>query len=269
MKTPFAKWSLGLFTLVFVLFLHAPMAMIALFSFNSANIVAFPLKEFTLDWYRGLLGDAPLFAALWHSILVGIPVAVVSTAIGLLAAKAFVHYRFFGRGTALSLLMLPMGIPTFILGIALLSFARQVLGVELSLLVVAVAHVLICLPYCIFTLMARLEGFDQNLEQASIDLGETPFQTFWRITVPLVLPGIVSSIMLSFITSFDEFMLAFFLAGSEATLPLYMMGQMRFSYSLPSMLALGTIIFAVSVALVVLAELLRRKDITTAPGATA
>lgn len=261
MKISLAKCLLGMVSLLFVVFLHAPMAMIVLFSFNASNFVAFPLKGLTFGWYEKLLTDGPLFAALGNSLAVAAPVAVCSTVVGLMAAKAFTHYRVPGRSVLLGTLMLPIAIPTFILGIALLTFVRQVLDLELSLFIVGLAHTMICLPYSIFTLMARLEGFDHNLEQASMDLGESPFHTFRRITIPLALPGIVSSLMLSFIVSLDEFMLAFFLAGSRATLPLYMMGQMRFSYSLPSMLALGTLIFLVSVGLVVAAELLRRRGL--------
>jgi spermidine/putrescine transport system permease protein len=103
-------------------------------------------------------------------------------------------------------------------------------------------------------LVARFEGFDRNLEEASADLGENAWMTFWRVTGPLMLPGILASLLLTFITSFDEFLVAYFLSGTEATLPIYIWGQLRFPQRLPMVLALGTLILAASVALVVLAE---------------
>jgi spermidine/putrescine transport system permease protein len=106
-------------------------------------------------------------------------------------------------------------------------------------------------------LIARFEGFDRNLEEASADLGEDPLMTFWRVTFPLMLPGIVASLLLTFITSFDEFLLAFFLSGTEATLPVYIWGQLRFPERLPMVLALGALILTASVALVILAEHVR------------
>jgi spermidine/putrescine transport system permease protein len=111
-------------------------------------------------------------------------------------------------------------------------------------------------------LMARFEGFDRDLEDASADLGEDGWMTFWRVTFPLVLPGILASLLLTFITSFDEFLVAYFLSGTEPTLPVYIWGQLRFPERLPMVLALGTIILAVSVALVALAEYVRNRGVT-------
>ena len=97
----------------------------------------------------------------------------------------------------------------------------------------------VMLPFAITVLMSRFDGFDKSLEEASLDLGENGWMTFWRITFPLALPGIISSLLLTFIVSFDEFLIAYFLAGNEATLPIYIWGQLRFPYKLPAVLALG------------------------------
>jgi spermidine/putrescine transport system permease protein len=131
------------------------------------------------------------------------------------------------------------------------------LQLPLSLASVVMGHLLICVPFSLTVLIARFEGFDRNLEEASADLGEDGWMTFWRVTLPLMLPGIVASLLLTFITSFDEFLVAYFLSGTEATLPVYIWSQLRFPAKLPMVLALGTIILAVSVVLVVLAEKLR------------
>jgi spermidine/putrescine transport system permease protein len=109
--------------------------------------------------------------------------------------------------------------------------------------------------------MSRLEGFDKSLEEASLDLGETGWTTFWRVTFPLALPGIVSSLLLTFIVSFDEFLIAYFLAGNDATLPIYIWSQLRFPYKLPSVLALGAAILVASAVLVVFAEWIRSRGL--------
>jgi spermidine/putrescine transport system permease protein len=121
-----------------------------------------------------------------------------------------------------------------------------------------IGHLLICLPFAVAVLMARFEGFDVSLEEASRDLGEDGWMTFWRVTFPLVLPGIVASLLLTFIVSFDDFMIAFFLSGTEATLPVYIWGELRFPARLPRVLALGAVILVASVLVIAFAEWLRR-----------
>ncbi len=118
-------------------------------------------------------------------------------------------------------------------------------------------HIVICAPFAITVLMSRMEGFDRSLEEASLDLGESSWMTFWRVTLPLALPGVISSLLLCFMVSFDDFLIAYFLAGNEATLPIYIWGQLRFPYKLPSVLALGALILMASAVLVVIAEWIR------------
>jgi spermidine/putrescine transport system permease protein len=153
-----------------------------------------------------------------------------------------------------------MVIPTLVLGVSLLTLLRGVLGLELSLFTVALGHVLLCLPYATVVLLARLEGFDRSLEEASRDLGQGPFATFRRITLPLLMPAVVASLLLCSVVSFDEFLLAFFLSGPDATLPLHIWGSLRFPAKLPSTLALGTCLLVASIAVVAFAEWLRRRS---------
>jgi spermidine/putrescine transport system permease protein len=147
-------------------------------------------------------------------------------------------------------------IPDIVLSLSLL-LLMEATAFPLSLVAVVIGHLLICVPFALTVLIARFEGFDRNLEEASADLGEDEWMTFWRVTFPLMLPGIVASLLLTFITSFDEFLLAYFLSGTQTTLPVYIWGQLRFPERLPMVLALGAIILTVSVALVVLAEVVR------------
>ena len=118
------------------------------------------------------------------------------------------------------------------------------------------------MPFALFVLMSRFEGLDPSLDEASLDLGETPWMAFWRVTFPIVLPSIVASLLLTFTISFDEFLLAFFLTGNDSTLPLYIWSQLRFPTKLPAVLALGSAVLVATVTLVVVAEWLRRQGST-------
>jgi spermidine/putrescine transport system permease protein len=206
------------------------------------------------------LADDQMLHALGNSFQVGSVTALLSTLMALLAAKALTRYRVPAGVALLAVTSLPLFIPDIVLGISLLILLNLV-AIPLSLLSVIAGHTLICVPFAITVLMSRLEGFDKNLEEASLDLGENGWMTFWRVTFPLVLPGIISSLLLTFIVSFDEFLIAYFLAGNEATLPIYIWGQLRFPYKLPSVLALGAAILVASAVLVVFAEWVRSRGL--------
>jgi spermidine/putrescine transport system permease protein len=249
--------ALFLYALVYVAFLYGPVVLLPLFSFNNSVFIAFPLSGFTTRWYSEMAGDRAMHAALWNTLTVGAIASLGSTIFGLLAAKALTQGRVPGRSAVLAATNMPLFVPEIVLGIALLLLLTTV-GVPLSLVSVTIGHLLICLPFALAVLMARFEGFDSSLEEASRDLGENAWMTFWRITFPLVLPGIVASLLLTFIVSFDDFMIAFFLSGTDVTLPVYIWGELRFPARLPRVLALGAAILVGSAVLIVLAEWLRR-----------
>ena len=247
---------LFLYALAYLAFLYVPVLVLPVFSFNDSRFIALPLSGFTTRWYGDLAADSAMQHALGNSLKVGIVTALLSTLLGLLAAKAVTRHRLRAAGAMLGFISLPLFIPDVVLGISLLLLLGAT-GFSLSLGAVVLGHLLVCVPFALTVLIARLEGFDRNLEEASADLGEGAWMTFWRVTFPLMLPGIAASLFLTFITSFDEFLVAYFLSGTEATLPVYIWGQLRFPERLPMVLALGTIILAASVALVVLAEYIR------------
>jgi spermidine/putrescine transport system permease protein len=244
------------YAIAYLAFLYVPVLVLPVFSFNNSEFIAFPLSGFTTRWYAALGADTAMRHALGNSLKVGLVTALLSTLLGLTAAKAVTHYRLKGTAAALGFISLPLFIPDIVLGISLL-LLLGVTGLPLSLAAVVLGHLLVCVPFALTVLIARFEGFDKNLEEASADLGEDGWMTFWRVTFPLMLPGIAASLLLTFITSFDEFLVAYFLSGTEATLPIYIWGQLRFPERLPTVLALGAIILTVSVALVVLAEYVR------------
>ncbi len=251
------RW-LPAYAFLYVVFLYAPVIFLPIFSVNASAVPKFPLTGFTLDWYRQLPHTPALIDATWNSLVVGISAAILSTTLGICAARAITRYRFPGRRTANGLIMAPLVLPEIIVAVSMLLIILQ-LGLSLSLFTVVLGHVLICIPYSLAVLTSGFEGFDRSLEEASADLGETAFGTFRRVTLPMVAPAIISSLLVSFTISLDEFIMAFFLAGTEATLPVYIWGQLRFAAKLPGVLALGTLLLVGSFVLLSIAEILRRR----------
>jgi spermidine/putrescine transport system permease protein len=224
--------ALLLYACGYLAFLYLPVLVLPIFSFNNSQFIAFPLSGFTTRWYAAMAADTAMLHALGNSLKVATVTALLSTMLGLSAAKAVTHYRLKGAGAALGFISLPLFIPDIVLGISLLLLLGTT-GLPLSLAAVVLGHMLVCVPFALTVLIARFEGFDRNLEEASADLGESGWMTFWRVTFPLMLPGIVASLLLTFITSFDEFLVAYFLSGTEATLPIYIWGQLRFPSGCP------------------------------------
>jgi spermidine/putrescine transport system permease protein len=249
-------WGLYLYAALFLLFLYGPVLLLPIFSLNDSTIIAFPFKGLTFRWYQELANDDQLIMALFASLRVAVSVAVIATALGVASGWALSRYRIPGSRPIFGFMMLPLVVPGLILGVSLLIVAGA-LGVKPSLMTVAVGHMILCLPFSLAVMMSRFEGFDRNLEEASRDLGEGPVFTFFRIILPIALPGVLSSLLMTFTISFDEFVLSFFLSGSQATLPVYMWAQLRFPQKLPSVLALASLILLSSFLLVTLAERLR------------
>ena len=248
--------ALLIYTLLYFAFLYVPVLFLPLFSFNDGNYMSFPLTGFTTEHYEEMWSKSNLHNALWASIKVGVVASIVSTTIALFAAKAFARYKFRGQNISYGAIMMPFLIPEIILAVSLL-IIWLAFGFKLGLVPVTLGHILFCTPFAMLILIARIEGFDFSLEEASRDLGENAWGTFFRVSLPLYLPGIVASLLLSFIISFDEFVLAFFLTGSDATLPMYMWAQMRFVQKLPHVLALGAVIIVFTTLIVLLAFWLR------------
>lgn len=252
-----------IYGILFLVFLYGPVLLLPLFSFNDAIYAIFPLKGFTLKAYQQMVNDPSLIKALKNSLTVAIGVSIVSTTFGLLAAMGVTRYKMPGQGPVMSGIMLPLVVPSIILSVALLVIVRQVFDIPLTLWTVGAGHVLLCVPFSMMVLMARLEGFDRSLEEASADLGENGWMTFWRVTFPLALPGVVSSLLMSFTISLDEYVMAFFLSGLDQTLPIFLYSQLRFPQRLPMTLALGSTILFVSTIIVIVSEMLRRRGVPT------
>jgi spermidine/putrescine transport system permease protein len=252
-----SRW-LTAYAFLYVVFLYLPVMFLPIFSVNTSAVPQFPLAGFTWKWYAELPNTPTLLDAAWNSLVVGVSAAILSTILGICAARAITRYRFRGRTVASGLIMAPLVLPEIILAVSLLLVILS-LGLELSLFTVVLGHVLICIPYSVTVLNAGFEGFDRSLEEASTDLGETSLGTFRRVTLPMVAPAIISSLLVSFTISLDEFIMAFFLTSTEVTLPVYIWGQLRFAAKLPGVLALGTLLLVGSFILLTFAEIMRRR----------
>ena len=253
------------YALGYLLFLYAPIILLPIFAFNDAAVVAFPLSGTTTKWFAQLMNEPSLHIALKNSLTISVCSSVMATILGIFAARATTRYRFPFKAGIMGLVMLPLVLPEIILAVALLVVLLGI-GVPLSIFTVILGHVLICTPFAIAILSAAFQALDQSLEEAAYDLGEGPVSTFRLIILPLVLPGIVSSLLITFTISLDEFILAFFLAGSEATLPVYIFSQFRFPNSVPVIMALGTILVLMSITLLAIAEYFRRRGIAKSGG---
>ena len=246
------------FFVLVVLFLYAPIAVLLVFSFNRSSIPAFPLSGFTLRWYHDFLRNGAMRGALETSAIVAAMSSVVAVALGILASLALARRGFRGKGLVTALLLSPLVIPFVVLGVAMLLLFHT-LGIQLSLLTVMIGHVVISLPYTILVMLPRLEQIDRSLAEAAYDLGAGPLTTFRRVTLPLILPAIISAFLIAFTTSFDEYALASFLIGTRQTFPIFLYSALRFPNNLPQVIAVAVIVLMFTLVVVVAAELWRRR----------
>lgn len=249
----------GLYAVLYLALLYGPILLIALFSFSDSVYVALPVKSLTFRWYGELWASQGLIEALLNSIVVALSASLGATTLGTLAALAYVRHRFIGRAAFGFLIFTPLALPMVVVGVSLLSIFIMA-GLGLSLFAVVTGHLLVCAPFAFGVMVSRFSGLNPDYERASADLGEPPVMTFWRVTLPLSLPGIIASLLLTFTISFDEFILSFFLSSNSPTLPVFMWSQMRFPDRLPVVLALATIVLCVSGFMVLLAQVLRGNE---------
>jgi spermidine/putrescine transport system permease protein len=235
--------------LVFI-FIYLPVVVLILYSFNRDGVGGFPPRHLTLDWYRQLFGDAPIWDAVVNSLIVGVGSVALSLTLGLLAALALDRATFPGKSLFRRLVLLPLILPGIITGLSLLMFAVFV-GAQLSLFTVFLGHGTALISVATTEIFAGLQKMDRAQEEASLDLGATPWQTFWRITLPNLKLSLIAAGLLIFTLSMDEIAVTFFLIGRDNTLPLEIWGRLRRGIT-PEINAVSTLIFAVSVGLIVI-----------------
>ena len=240
-----------------VIFLYAPIVILVIFSFNDSQLPSFPLSGFTLHWYHQFLVNADLRSALETSAVVAAISSVGAVLLGVLASIALVRRRFRGKAPVSALLLSPLVIPYVVFGISLLLFFHAV-GIPRSILTVVIGHIVISLPYTILVLMPRLQQIDVSLEEAAYDLGASRLRTFRSITLPLILPAVVSAFLIAFTTSFDEYAVASFVVGTRTTFPIFLYSALRFPNQLPQVIAVAVVVISVSLVVVIGAEVGRR-----------
>ncbi|MBI4532423.1 MAG: ABC transporter permease [Candidatus Melainabacteria bacterium] len=249
------KW-LSILTLAIYLFLYLPIFILIAYSFDESRL-AVQWTGFTLKWYKLLLIDEPLIAALGNSLIVACVSVSVSAVMGTMAAVGLSRYHFWGKKAYKGLLFIPIIVPEVALAVSALTLFVA-MGITLSLATIIIAHVVFCVAYVTLVVMGRLEGLDPHLEEAAQDLGAPPAMAFFKVTLPLIMPGIIAGCLLAFVLSLDDFVITQFTAGvGNTTLPLRIYSLVKFGIS-PEINALSTLMIVCTVGLALLAQLIKQ-----------
>lgn len=252
-------WSLiKLYTLLVYFWMFAPIIVVILLSFNPKQFGTFPMEGFSLKWYGDLFTNETIIGAFQISLLLGSLTAILTTAIGIPAAMAFIRYEFPGKNTLNTLLLSPIMIPEVVLGVALLLFLRW-LQQPKSFLLLLIGHCVLTLPYVLLVVQARLVGIKRSYEEASKTLGANPLHTFREVTFPLLTPAILAGMLFSFSISFDDVTATLFWATAEnQTVPVKIFAMLRNNIS-PEINALGTIMIVLTISIPLMAGYLGRR----------
>jgi len=253
-----ARNLLRLYFGALVLLLYVPLGVLLLFSFNAGTTLSFPVHELTLHWYERLFESPEILRTARNSLIVAVGSATAATCLGTAVAVLLTRFRFRSQALLFTLVMLPLIVPVIVLAVALL-IVFLVGGIDRSLGTVMIGHTVLALPYVVLIVVSRLADFDRDLEDAAMDLGASYPAVLAKIVLPLIAPAVVSAWLVAFTVSLDEFALALFLAGNEATFPVYLYSQLRFASRLPIMIALAVLMMVGTLALVLFAEWVRRR----------
>ncbi|MFC0508127.1 ABC transporter permease [Micromonospora costi] len=251
------RWVMAVALLVLG-YLSLPIVVVAGLSFNRpSSRLSYDFHEFTLDNWRNPCATSDMCDAVVRSVQIGFLATAVSTVLGTLMAFALVRHRFRGRAGINVLIFLPMATPELVMGTSLLALFVAA-GVPQGFWTIVIAHVMFCVSFVVVTVKARLAGMDSRLEEAAMDLYASEWQTFRRVTLPLVLPGIVAAALLAFSLSFDDFIITNFNAGTTVTFPMYVWGAAQRGIP-PQVNVIGTAMFAIALLLVLASTLRGRR----------
>jgi spermidine/putrescine transport system permease protein len=258
---------LGVYSALMYAFLYVPIVILVLFSFTTDGF-GVRMTGFTLNWYDRLLHNERLIGASINTLKVALVSTIASTIIGTLTALAMERYRFRGKTAFDALLYLPIVIPEVVMGLSLLAFFAFSFGVietitgrqfVMSLTTVIIAHIAFSISFVVVVVRASLRGFDRRLEEAAQDLGADEWQTFWRITFPLILPGVVGGALLAFTISLDDFIISFFTTGpGTSLLPIEVYSRVKRSIT-PEINAISTVMLLLSMTLVGISQFVQRQ----------
>jgi spermidine/putrescine transport system permease protein len=242
----------------FVLFLFAPLVVLVLFAFNTSASPTLPIEGLSTHWFHQAFADTELTGALVRSVEIGSATGLAATALGVMASLGLSAKRLRLRAVVVAILLLPLVVPYISLAVGLLILLNE-LGVQISLWAVFLGHVVVAMPFSILVVLPRLRSLDPAMMEAARDLGTGEVGAFTLVTLPLLVPSLVSSFLICFITSFDEFAIASFLAPSgHPTYPVFLYAGSRTPGLLPELIAIGSIVIVASVMLIVAAEAGRR-----------
>jgi putative spermidine/putrescine transport system permease protein len=249
-------WALRAFATGVLVFLVLPVFVIIPLSFSNSSFLAYPITGWSLQWYREMWESAAWMHATRNSFIVAPLATLLATVLGTLAAMGLAHSRFFGKGFVTGLLIAPMVVPIVVVGVSsYLYFAR--LGLNDSYTGLVLVHAALGAPFVVTTVLATLQGFNTNLVRASLSLGANPIETFFRVTLPVIAPGVISGALFAFATSFDEVVVTLFLAGpQQVTLPRQMFTGIRENIS-PTIAAVATLLTLFTTLLMMTLEWLR------------
>jgi spermidine/putrescine transport system permease protein len=251
-----SRW-LGAYVAVVLVFLHLPLLVLMAFSFNASRF-SVEWTGFTLAWFRGLADRPDILSGLRNSLVVGISSTVASTILGTMLALALSRYRFRGRRAMESLLYIPLVTPEIVVGISLLVLFAA-MGVRLGIATIVIAHIAFSISFVTVVVRARLAGMDTHLEEAAMTLGAGPWRSFRRVTLPLIMPGVVAGALLAFTLSFDDYVITSFVAGSgSSTLPVVIYGMVRRNID-PTVNAVSTVVLLVTTILIYFSDRYARK----------
>ncbi len=241
--------GLGVWTVVFFIFLYLPIVVLVFYSFN-ANRMVMNWGGFGVDWYLKAFQNDDIQKAVWNSLIVATFATIFATAIATIGALVLARGgNFRGKTVSLGLITLPLMVPEIVTAVAVLIFFNAI-SLKLGLVNVIIAHITFCIPFAFMPIRARLEGMDTSLEQAARDLYASEWETFRYVTVPLLMPGIVAGAMLSFVISMDDFIITLMVAGAgSTTLPVYIYSMIRRGLT-PEINAVCTVLLFVSIAIV-------------------
>ena len=251
---------LPIFTGLVVLFLLLPIIVMIVFGFNDLRgRFNFTWQGFTLEHYANIFTSQPrMNDALLNSIIVAVVSTFIATVLGTLIGLALSRYEFRGRGPINLLIFLPIATPEVVLGASLLALFVSA-GVARDITTITIAHIMFNISYVVVTVRARLAGFNRSVEEAAADLGADEWTTFWKVTFPLIFPGILAAAMLAFAFSIDDFVITQFTAGVDQTFPLWVYGASRIGVP-PEVNVMGTIIFGLAIVGIVAWSLLQRRE---------
>ena len=254
-----AHYGLRVFVGVVLLFLIAPILAVMPLSFNSETFFSYPMPGYSLRWYEDFFFNERWTSALRMSFIVAIFTTILATFLGTLAALGLARANFPARASVMAVLISPMIVPVIISAIGMFKFYAQ-LGVAGTLAGVILAHTALATPYVVITVTATLSSFDRTLMRAGASCGAAPHTVFFKVVMPLILPGMISGALFAFVTSFDEVVVVLFLASPEQrTLPLQMFSGIRETIS-PTITAAATVLVLFSTAMLVTVEVLRRRS---------